>query len=236
MLGGARPLWRSLLHPSPSNFGRDGDARESCMPPRQQAVPPVAAAPPVTAQAGAAQAATWPDALSDSDDNEKLFSVDIEEGKLALAAIMPTAFMLPWKTNGDRSGPQQAWQCLRCRATAGSQTFDITAYQAAVKTLRVRSTSSSRVSCTSLSLGRWTTARHPRRRRACGGSRRMIMSSMIMSWASRSILRSAPRPLLAPPARRPRCESAFARDYLSFFRSSCLHFIFCVLTAVPRSC
>ena len=47
---------------------------------------------------------------------------------------MPTAFMLPWKTSGDRSGPQQAWQCLQCRATAGSQTFDITAYQAAVRT------------------------------------------------------------------------------------------------------
>ena len=106
------------------------------MPPRQRAVPPVAAAqpvaaaPPVPAQAGA-------DAFSDSDDDqepEALFSVDIEAGKLELAANMATACMLPWKTSGDRSGPQQAWQCLRCRATAGNQTFDITAYQAAVKT------------------------------------------------------------------------------------------------------
>ena len=119
------------------------------MPPRQRAVRavpvaaappvvPVAAAPPVPAQAGAGQAAAAPAAFSDSDDDqdpEALFGIDIEEGKLELAADMSTAFMLPWKTSGDRSGPQQAWQCLQCKATAGSQTFDITAYQTAVQTV-----------------------------------------------------------------------------------------------------
>lgn len=121
------------------------------MPPRQRAasvaaarpavpvaavrpVVPVAAAPPVPVQAGAAPADDFSDSDDDQDREAPLFGIDIEEGLLELAAKMPTAFMLPWKTSGDRSGPQQAWQCLQCRATAGSQTFDITAYQAAVRT------------------------------------------------------------------------------------------------------
>ena len=108
------------------------------MPPRKRAasvaaaapVVPVAAAAPVHGQASAAPA-DFSDSDDDQDQEAALFGIAIEEGKLELAANMPTAFMLPWKTSGDRSGPQQAWQCLGCRATAGSQTFDITAYQAA---------------------------------------------------------------------------------------------------------
>lgn len=42
--------------------------------------------------------------------------------------------MIPWRTAGDRCGPQQAWQCLECVASVGSQTFDVTAYKTAVKT------------------------------------------------------------------------------------------------------
>ena len=53
--------------------------------PARRAVPPVAAAPPVVAQADAEQAATAHDVPPKSDDDqdqEALFSVDIAEGKL----------------------------------------------------------------------------------------------------------------------------------------------------------
>ena len=110
------------------------------MAPRRAAAP-VQAAPSRASPAGAAPAGAPPAArggFSDSDadnDTAGLFNIEIGEAdELVLRAKMSTTFIVPWSTAGERCGPQQAWQCLQCAASVGSQTFDITAYKTAVKT------------------------------------------------------------------------------------------------------